>query len=118
MQIKPDELVRLAPRLRPYLRTASPAWPEIVEAADWLRHDLSVSKTLWGDACLAMGREKAAIALAIVSAKPEGHFTASPGSYFHGMVKRAEAGTLNLSRTVWGLRNNGQPKAAGKGMAH
>jgi replication initiation protein RepC len=118
MQINPDELVRLAPRLRPYLRTASPAWPDIIEAADYLRHDLSVSKPLWGDACLAMGREKAAIALAIVSAKPEGHFTASPGSYFHGMVKRAEAGTLNLSRTVWGLRNNGQAKPAGKGMAH
>jgi replication initiation protein RepC len=118
MQIKPDELVRLAPRLRFYLRTASPAWPDIIEAADWLRHDLSVSKPLWGDACLAMGREKAAIALAIVSAKPEGHFTASPGSYFHGMVKRAEAGTLNLSRTVWGLRNNGQAKPPGQGKAH
>jgi replication initiation protein RepC len=115
MRLKPDELVRLAPRLRPYLHTASPSWPDIVEAADWLRHDLSVSKPLWGDACLTMGREKAAIALAIVSAKPAEHFTASPGSYFHGMVKRAEAGTLNLSRTVWGLRNNGQAKPAGKG---
>ncbi len=111
MRIKPDELVRLAPRLRPYLRTASPAWPEIVEAADWLRHDLGVSKPLWGDACFAMGREQAAIALAIVSAKPEGHFTASPGSYFHGMVKRAEAGTLNLARTVWGLRENPKRQA-------
>lgn len=104
LRIKPDELVRLAPRLRSYLATSSPSWPDIVEAADWLRHDLSVSKPLWGDACLAMGREQAAIALAIVSAKPEGHFTASPGSYFHGMVKRAQAGQLNLARTVWGLR--------------
>ncbi len=106
LRIKPDEIVRLAPRLRPYLPTSSPAWPDIVAAADWLRHDLGVSKPLWGDACLAMGREKAAIALAIVSAKPEGHFTASPGSYFHGMVKRAEAGNLNLARTLWGLREN------------
>jgi replication initiation protein RepC len=118
MRLKPDELVRLAPRLRPYLHTASPSWPDIVEAADWLRHDLSVSKPLWGDACLTMGREKAAIALAIVSAKPAEHFTASAGSYFHGMVKRAEAGTLNLNRTVWGLRNNGQAKPAAKGRAH
>ena len=86
LRIKTDELVQLAPRLRPYLRTSSPAWPDIVEAADWLRHDLGVSKPLWGDACLAMGREKAAIALAIVSAKPAEHFTSSPGSYFHGMV--------------------------------
>ncbi len=106
LRIKTDELVRLAPRLRPYLQTSTPAWPDIVEAADWLRHDLGVSKALWGDACLAMGREKAAIALAIVSAKPEGHFTASAGSYFHGMVKRAQTGQLNLARTVWGLREN------------
>jgi replication initiation protein RepC len=106
LKIKTDELVRLAPRLRPYLRTSSPAWPDIVEAADWLRHDLGVSKSLWGDACLAMGREKAAIALAIVSAKPAEHFTASPGSYFHGMVARAKAGNLNLARTLWGLREN------------
>jgi replication initiation protein RepC len=111
LRIKPDELVRLAPRLRPYLPTSSPAWPDIVAAADWLRHDLGVSKPLWGDACLAMGREKAAIALAIVSAKPEGHFTASPGSYFHGMVKRAEAGNLNLARTLWGLRENPRREA-------
>jgi replication initiation protein RepC len=111
MRIKPDELVRLAPRLRPYLRTSSPAWPDIVDAADWLRHDLNVSKPLWGDACLAIGPEQAAIALAIVSAKPEGHFTASPGSYFHGMVKRARAGNLNLARTIWGLRENPRRRA-------
>lgn len=106
LKVKTDELVRLAPRLRPYLRTSSPAWPDIVDAADWLRHDLGVSKSLWGDACLAMGREKAAIALAIVSAKPAEHFTASPGSYFHGMVMREKAGTLNLARTLWGLRES------------
>lgn len=106
LRIKPEELVRLAPRLRSYLATSAPAWPDIVEAADWLRHDLKVSKPLWGDACLAMGREQAAIALAIVSAKPESHFTASPGSYFHGMVKRAQTGQLNLARTIWGLREN------------
>ena len=106
LRIKTDELVRLAPRLRPYLRTSSPGWPDLVEAADWLRHDLGVSKSLWGDACIAMGREKAVIALAIVSLKPAEHFTASPGSYFHGMVARAKSGQLNLARTLWGLREN------------
>jgi replication initiation protein RepC len=108
LRLSTDELVRLAPRLKPYLATPSPAWPDIVEAADWLRHDLGVSKPLWGDACLAMGREQAAIALALVSAKPAGHFTSSPGGYFNGMVNRAKAGTLNLARTVWGLRSQGK----------
>ena len=104
LRITPDELVRLAPRLRPYLGRSSPAWPDVVEAADWLRHDLGVSKPLWGEACLAMGREQAAIALAIVSARPEGHFRSTPGGYFHGMVARARAGELNLGKSIWGLR--------------
>jgi replication initiation protein RepC len=106
LRIKTDELVRLAPRLKPYLRSSSPAWPEIVDAADWLRRDLGISKPLWADACLVMGREKAAIAVAIVSAKPTEHFTVSPGGYFSGMVARAKAGNLNLARTVWGMREN------------
>ena len=106
MRLTSDDLVQIAPRLRAYLRTPCPTWPEIVDAADWLRHDLGVSKSLWGDACLSMGREQAAIALAIVSAKPPEHFTSSPGGYFNGMVTRAKAGTLNLSRTIWGLKAN------------
>lgn len=116
MRLTTDELVRLAPRLKPYLRTPSPAWPDIVDAADWLRHDLGISKPLWAEACLAMGREQAAIAVAIVSMKPEGHFTATPGGYFNGMVTRARAGTLNLARTIWGLRDN--PNSARRAKGH
>jgi replication initiation protein RepC len=108
--IAPDELVRLAPKLKPYLRRPSPTWPEIIDAAEWLRHDLGVSKSLWGDACLAMGRDLAAIALAIVSTKDPAHFTASPGGYFHGLVAKAKAGELHLDRTVWALRRASQPK--------
>jgi replication initiation protein RepC len=115
MRVGTDELVQLAPRLRPYLRTSTPAWPEIVDAADWLRHDLGVSKSLWGDACLAMGREEAAIAIAIVSAKPVEYFTSSPGGYFHGMVAKAKAGELNLARTVWGLRTASTPGGSRSG---
>ena len=77
LKLAPDELVQLAPRLRSYLRTPTPAWPEVVNAAELLRSDLGVSKSLWGEACLAMGREKAAIAIAIVSAK--GRRISGPG---------------------------------------
>jgi replication initiation protein RepC len=113
MRVSTDELVRLAPKLRAYLRTSTPTWPDIVDAADWLRHDLGVSKPLWGEACMAMGREAAAIAVAIVSAKPAEHFTSSPGGYFYGMVAKAKAGELNLARTVWGLRLSGRREGAG-----
>jgi replication initiation protein RepC len=104
LRLSADELVRLAPRLRGYLATPSPTWPDVVDAANWLRAELGVSKPLWGEACQAMGREEAAIAVAIVSTRPAGHFRSSPGGYFHGMVAKAKAGELTLGRTIWGLR--------------
>jgi replication initiation protein RepC len=119
--IRPDELVQLTPSLKPYLRRASPTWPDIIDAADWLRHDLGVSKSLWGDACMAMGRELAAVALAIVSTKEVEHFRTSPGGYFHGMVAKAKAGELHLERTVWAMRHAAAPERyqrAGRGGDH
>jgi replication initiation protein RepC len=103
--VAPDELVQLAPRLRQYLHRPEPTWPEIVEAANWLRGELGVSQSLWGEACVVMGsRYHAAIAVAIISAKPASHFRTTAGGYFHGMVKKAKAGELNLERTIWALR--------------
>jgi replication initiation protein RepC len=104
MKIRPDELIRIAPRLKSYLRRGSPSWPEIVDAADWLRHDLGISKPLWGDACVTMGREQAAIAVAVVSAKPIEHFRTTPGGYFRGMVAKARDGSLHLDRTIWSFK--------------
>ena len=109
MRLSIDELLILAPRLRTYLTTPRPVWRDIVDAADWLRGEMGISRPLWGEACVAMGRECAAVAVALVSAKPTEHFRTSPGGYFHGMVAKAKAGELNLVRTIWGLR---QAKAA------
>jgi replication initiation protein RepC len=117
--IRPDELVRLTPKLKPYLRRPNPAWPDIIDEADWLRHDLGVSKSLWSDACLAMGRELAAVALAIVSTKEPEHFRTSPGSYFHGMVAKHIAGELHLERTVWACAAPSRRNALrGQGGSH
>ena len=104
MRLSTQELIQLAPRLQSYLTSPRPAWPEIIDAADWLRGEMDVSKSLWGEACIAMGRQEAAIAIAVVSAKPATHFRSTPAGYFHGMVAKAKAGKLNLARTIWGLR--------------
>ena len=114
LKLAPDELVKLAPRLKTYLLRPNPTWPDLVDAAAFLRADLDVSKSLWGEACVAMGREKAAIAIAIVSTKDPIHFRTSPGGYFHGMVTKAKAGHLNLDRTLWGMRRANDPKPPGK----
>jgi replication initiation protein RepC len=82
------------------LRRPDPNWPDIVDAADWLRHDLGVSKSLWDEACLAMGRVTAAAAIAIVSVKDPAHFRMTPGGYFHGMVPKAKTGELNPARSM------------------
>jgi replication initiation protein RepC len=108
--IAADELPRLAPKLRQYLRRPDPSWPDLHEAADWLRTELEVSKSLWGEACLAMGRDLAAVALAIVSTKDRDYFKTSAGAYFHGMVARHISGELHLERTVWALRRALDPE--------
>jgi replication initiation protein RepC len=104
-----SDLVRLAPRLKLYLLQPNPTWSETIDAAAFLRSDLDVSKSLWGEACLAMGREQAAIAVAIVSTKDPAHFRTSAGGYFHGMVEKGQGGHLHLSRTIWALRSAGIP---------
>jgi replication initiation protein RepC len=66
-----------------------------------------------------MGRELAAVALAIVSSKEAEHFRTTPGGYFHGMVAKARAGELHLERTVWALRRATQPEShAGRAGDH
>lgn len=111
---QPTELIELAPSLRPYLSNPRPTWPEILDATEWLRHDLDVSLSLWGRACQAMGRVPAAIALALVSTKPRDEIRTTPAGYFHGMVTKAERGDLHLDRTLWKLRKTRQAGSPGR----
>ncbi|WP_162530912.1 plasmid replication protein RepC [Rhodovastum atsumiense] len=108
LRIHPDELLSLAPRLRTYVLSNDPGWPEIVDAAGHMRRDLGIDHHLWGKACLTMGRHGAAVALAIVSTKPRGYFRSSAAGYFFGMVAKAKAGKLNLPSSIWGLRKTRQ----------
>ena len=106
-KVYPAELLQLAPRLADHVMQSSPEWPDIVNAAGGrLRVELGVSPTLWGEACVAVGRPMAAVALAIVSTKPEDHFTRGAGGYFAAMIKRAKTGELHLDRTLWKLRRD------------
>jgi replication initiation protein RepC len=106
-RVHPGELLQLAPRLAEHIPQQFPDWADVVNAAgDGLRHDLGVSQTLWGEACLAVGRQVAAVTLAIVSTKPREHFTRGAGGYFAAMIKRAKTGELHLERSLWKLRRD------------
>jgi replication initiation protein RepC len=113
-RIKPAQLLDLVPRLAAYVFTAAPSWRDIVDAAgQGLRTELGVSASLWGEACRVMSREAAALALAVVSTKPAGHFTSGAGGYFAGMLRKFEKGELRLERTIWALRGREGGKIAG-----
>jgi hypothetical protein len=107
LQITPVTLVELAPRLAPYMpiRFNNASWPAVVEAALWLSGEMGINRTLWTIACHVMGREYAAVALAIVSTKVPGHFTSGVGGYFAGMLRKFEKGELRLARTLWKLKD-------------
>ncbi len=113
LNLTPGELVRLAPRLKAYLPGPDPTWRDLVDAADWVRNDLGISKPAWGEACLLLGRPGAAIAVAIVSTKEPGYFRTTPGGYFRGMLDKAKAHDLNLDRTIWKLRDGMRPQGQG-----
>lgn len=108
-RVSADELARLAPKLREYLGRPDPTWSDIADAADWLRGELGVSKSLWGEACLAMGRDRAAVALALVTTKEPGKVR-NPGGYFRAMLRKDMAGELHLDQSIWGLRRGIEPE--------
>jgi replication initiation protein RepC len=109
--IKPAELVDLAPRLAQYIPHGTLTWSLVLDATDWLRGELGVSRSLWAEACKTMGRDRAALALAIVSTKSAAHFSRSAGGYFAGMVRKDERGELRLERSLWALREARYGKA-------
>jgi replication initiation protein RepC len=113
LQITPATLVQLAPRLSPYMppRFSDQSWPAVVDAALFLSGELGVNRTLWARACDVMGREYAAVAMAIVSTKQQGQepgqIQSTPGGYFAGMVKKFEKNPMDLclGRTLWRLKD-------------
>jgi replication initiation protein RepC len=99
--VTPKFVLNVSPELKPYLFTASPSWADLVEAADRIRQKLGISRPAWIEACQAMGRYQAAIAVAVIAAK--GETIHSPGGYLRGMIDRAQNGELHLSNSLWGL---------------
>lgn len=103
--ISPAELLHLAPRLEQNVSTSRPSWNDISDAAAVLAQQLGIPGRLYGEACLALGRGPAAIAIALISTRSPEHFhTAGPGGYLRGMLRRASEGKLFLDRSLHGLR--------------
>jgi len=55
--------------------TSQPTWPDLVEAAYFLTQQYDLNKRVWETLCLALGREWAALTVALVAEKPPSTFT-------------------------------------------
>jgi replication initiation protein RepC len=87
-----------------------PTWPNIVDAAYYLRQDFGASKSLWDNGCMTMGRALAGRgARHCVNTNDADYFTSLPAGYFHGLVAKYVAGELHLERSVWALRRADEP---------
>jgi hypothetical protein len=80
-------------------------WRDMIEAAYSLKSKLPISQENWGNACVAIGRENAAICLLLTdygTLRIENRVM-KPGAYFRSMVNRAKTGNLNLHASIMGI---------------
>lgn len=100
--IRPSHLVEISNSIEVYLGQEEATWPNLIEAAYMVRHDLGVSQHAWADACRRMGRNAAAACIALIDSKRLE--IASPGGYLRAMTQKHVDGDLNLPRSFYGLR--------------
>lgn len=85
--------------------TGNPTWSNIFETADRVvRQILKVPDSTWRTACRLLGRERAAIALALIYEKQVEELIDSPGAYLNGMLDKAQNGKLDLPSSLFHWR--------------
>jgi replication initiation protein RepC len=121
--IKPDAAARLASDDYQALLAAKggPSWPNLIEASATACAWLGVSQNVWGAACQALGRERAALCVLIIDRNwrlPEGHryHRRRPLESLNGMTRKGAA-SLNLHGLLQAI--HGYPEGAdGNNCSH
>jgi replication initiation protein RepC len=101
--VTPDLILKIAPQFRGWVGSSKPRWPELEEAATFVRSDLGISLHAWGQACVVLGRMEAVSVLAAIAARQTAGKVRSPGGLLRRMVELHLAGELRLDRTYFGL---------------
>ena len=80
-------------------------WHDLVEAAYRLRPVLHISQQSWGEACLVLGRNGAAVCLLLTDRAMfrEKDPVLKPAAYFASLIRRAGKKELNLQRSIFGI---------------
>jgi len=103
LKLMPEAMRDFMAEAFPNRRAAT--WANLVDIAHWHLASLGISEKAWSQACEAIGRNGAAIAVFIIAAKA--HEIRKPDRYLRSMAYRADAGELQLHRSAWGILRGG-----------
>lgn len=97
-----------------YGKNGAPTWDDVVVAASGVvRASLKIPESTWKAAARLLGRESAAVAVALIFEKNAEGIITTPGAYLNGMVKKAQEGDLHLPPSLFHWRsprkNRGTP---------
>jgi len=101
--VTPDFILRVAPAFRSWIKSTSPTWRELLDAAFYVRSELGISQHAWGQACGVLGQTEAIATIAAIAARHAAGEVKSPGGLLRRMVELHETGELRLDRTLFGL---------------
>lgn len=108
-QLSPGLIAHVFPELGLDGLSDRPGWSDVIDAADYLGQGLGISRDAWRIACHTMGRDGAAISVALIAANAANIET--PGGYLRGMIRKAQDGELHLGPSVYGVRDQRQMAA-------
>jgi replication initiation protein RepC len=114
-EVLPLSLVLEAvPEIHPLMDDPATAeWEDLVAAAYQATTLLGINLSAWREAREAMGRNRAAIAVATILARwRSGEIKSSAGGYLRAMCERERTGGLHLMPSLFGLRDRHHPKPA------
>lgn len=109
--VTPAFILAASPDLCPGIASGDPSWGELVGSAERLAAQSGISKHAFHEAIRIMGERGAAASVFAAVQKHRRGEVRRPGAYLRGMTRKADAGELNLGRTLHGL------KAAGRSAA-
>ena len=112
-EVLPLSLVLEAvPEIHPLMEDPATAeWEDLVQAAYQAANLLGINLSAWREAREAMGRNRAAIAVATVLARwRSGEIKSSAGGYLRAMCERERTGSLHLMPSLFGLRERHHPR--------
>ena len=96
-----------------YAKGGAPTWDDVIAAAaTTVRAGLQIPESTWKAAAHLLGRERAAVAVALIFEKNAEGIITSPGAYLNSMVTRAEQGRFHLEPSLFHWRKPGKRGAA------